>query len=49
LDAIDIVVKVTKASGYSDAPDTPTMRLAVFSEHTPAQIDRLLSAIGAFL
>ncbi|CAM5584988.1 8-amino-7-oxononanoate synthase/2-amino-3-ketobutyrate coenzyme A ligase [Aquamicrobium terrae] len=46
LDARDIVVKVTAASGYSDAPDVPTLRLAVFSQHTPEQIDRLLSSIG---
>jgi glycine C-acetyltransferase/8-amino-7-oxononanoate synthase len=45
LDKRDIVVKITPAHGYSDAPDVPTMRLAVFSEHSPLQIDRLLSAI----
>ncbi len=49
LDARDIVVKVTKASGYSDAPDVPTMRLAVFSEHSPEQIDRLLSSMAELL
>lgn len=49
LDARDIVVKVTKASGYSDAPDVPTMRLAVFSEHSTEQIDRLLSSIAELL
>ncbi|MCB8822474.1 aminotransferase class I/II-fold pyridoxal phosphate-dependent enzyme [Microvirga rosea] len=46
LDAKDIVVKVVKPSGYSDAPDVPSMRLAVFSEHSPEQIDRLLSSIS---
>jgi len=47
LDKRDIVVKITAANGYSDAPDVPTMRLAVFSEHSQLQIDRLLEAIGA--
>jgi glycine C-acetyltransferase/8-amino-7-oxononanoate synthase len=49
LDKRDIIVKVTPASGYSDAPDVPTIRLAVFSQHTPEQIDRLLSSMGAVL
>ncbi len=46
LDKRDIMVKITAANGYSDAPDVPTMRLAVFSEHSQLQIDRLLEAIG---
>jgi 8-amino-7-oxononanoate synthase len=46
LDARDIVVKVIKPSGYSDAPDVPSMRLGVFSEHSPEQINRLLSSIS---
>jgi 8-amino-7-oxononanoate synthase len=46
LDAKDIMVRVVKASGYSDAPDVPTMRLAVFSEHSPDQIDHLLRSIA---
>ena len=45
----DIIVKVTEASGYSDAPDVPMMRLAVFSEHSPEQIDRLLSSMAELL
>lgn len=49
LDERDIVVKVTQASGYSDAPDVPMMRLAVFSEHSPEQIDRLLSSMAELL
>ncbi|MBZ6079003.1 aminotransferase class I/II-fold pyridoxal phosphate-dependent enzyme [Microvirga puerhi] len=49
LDARDIIVRVVKPSGYSDAPDVPTMRLAVFSEHTPEQIDRLLSSIAELI
>ena len=44
----DIVVKVAAASSYSDARRT-AMRLAVFSEHTLEQIDRLLSSIRDFL
>lgn len=46
LERRDIVVKITTANGYSDAPDVPTMRLAVFSTHSLLQIDKLLSAIG---
>jgi 8-amino-7-oxononanoate synthase len=46
LDAKDIMVRVVKPSGYSDAPNAPTMRLAVFSEHSPEQIDRLLASIS---
>lgn len=49
LDERDIVVKVTQASGYSDAPDVPMMRLAMFSEHSPEQIDRLLSSMAELL
>ena len=49
LDERDIIVKVTQASGYSDAPDVPMMRLAVFSEHSPEQIDRLLSSMAELL
>lgn len=45
----DIIVKATPAGGYSDAPDVPTMRVAVFSEHAPEQIDRLLVSMGELL
>ena len=45
----DIIVRVQQAGGYSDAPDVPTMRLAVFSEHSPAQIDRLLQSMAELL
>jgi glycine C-acetyltransferase/8-amino-7-oxononanoate synthase len=45
----DIVVRVVKASGYSDAPDVPIMRLAVFSEHSPSQLDRLLTTLAEIL
>jgi len=46
LDAKDLMVRMVKPSGYSDAPDVPTMRLAVFSEHSPEQIERLLTSIS---
>ncbi|MDB5661160.1 MAG: carnitine dehydratase [Cypionkella sp.] len=46
LAARDIVVKLTPASGYSDAPDTATLRIAVFSEHSPQQVDRLIQSIA---
>lgn len=49
LDKRDIIVKVTPASGYSDAPDVPTIRVAVFSAHTPQQIDGLLTSMGELL
>lgn len=42
----DILVKLTPALGYSDAPDEPTLRIAVFSEHSPEQIDRLIGSIA---
>ncbi|MGZ9810470.1 aminotransferase class I/II-fold pyridoxal phosphate-dependent enzyme [Pseudoroseicyclus sp. H15] len=45
----DILVKRVAPSGYSDAPDHETLRLAVFSSHSPDQIDRLVAAIGANL
>lgn len=45
----DIIVRVQPAGGYSDAPDVPTLRLAVFSEHSPAQIDRLLQSMAELL
>jgi glycine C-acetyltransferase/8-amino-7-oxononanoate synthase len=49
LDRRDIVVKLTPARGYSDAPDEATLRIAVFSTHQPDQIDRLLSAMAELL
>lgn len=43
----DIMVKPMAPGGYSDAPkDRPSMRIAVFSEHTPQQIDRLIAALA---
>jgi len=42
----DIVVKLTPPSGYSDSPDLPTLRIAVFSEHEPEQIDRLVQSVA---
>jgi 7-keto-8-aminopelargonate synthetase-like enzyme len=49
LDKQDIVVAHVAARGYSDAPDVESLRIAVFSTHTKAQIDRLLEAIGKLL
>lgn len=45
----DIIVRVQQAGGYSDAPNVPTLRIAVFSEHSPAQIDRLLQSMAELL
>lgn len=45
----DIIVRVQQPGGYSDASDVPTMRLAVFSEHSSTQIDRLLSSMSELL
>ncbi|WP_439501333.1 aminotransferase class I/II-fold pyridoxal phosphate-dependent enzyme [Aminobacter ciceronei] len=45
----DIIVRVQHPGGYSDASDVPSMRLAVFSEHSPDQIDRLLRSMAELL
>jgi glycine C-acetyltransferase/8-amino-7-oxononanoate synthase len=45
----DIIVRVQQPGGYSDASDVATMRLAVFSEHTADQIERLLQSMGELL
>ncbi|WP_253913110.1 pyridoxal phosphate-dependent aminotransferase family protein [Pseudoruegeria sp. HB172150] len=43
----DILVKLVAPGGYSDAPaDRPSLRIAVFSEHTPEQIDRLIATVA---
>ncbi|QEW18517.1 8-amino-7-oxononanoate synthase/2-amino-3-ketobutyrate coenzyme A ligase [Marinibacterium anthonyi] len=43
----DIMVKAMAPGGYSDAPqDRASMRIAVFSEHTTDQIDRLIAAMA---
>ena len=44
-----ILVKRVAGGGYSDAPAHETLRIAVFSSHAPAQIDRLVEALGALL
>lgn len=41
----DIVVLYVPPRGYSDAPDVESLRIAVFSTHTDAQIDRLLDTV----
>ena len=43
----DIVVRRVGPHGYSDAPAGESLRLAVFSTHTPEQIDRLVDGLGA--
>ena len=46
LAAQGILTKLTPAGGYSDAPPEDSLRIAVFSEHGPAQIDRLLTTLA---
>jgi 8-amino-7-oxononanoate synthase len=41
----DIVVLYVPPRGYSDAPDIESLRIAVFSAHTEAQIARLLDTV----
>jgi 8-amino-7-oxononanoate synthase len=45
----DIIARVQQPGGYSDASDVPSMRLAVFSEHSPEQIDRLLRSMAELI
>lgn len=45
LERHDILVRHSPPRGYSDSPDVETLRIAVFSTHTPEQIDRLVDAI----
>jgi glycine C-acetyltransferase/8-amino-7-oxononanoate synthase len=45
LDREDIVVAYVAPRGYSDAPDAESLRIAVCSEHTAEQIDRLVDAV----
>lgn len=45
LQANDIVVLYVPPKGYSDAPDVESLRIAVFSTHTDAQLDRLLNTV----
>ena len=40
-----VMVKYVPPRGYSDAPSVETLRIAVFSEHTPEQLDRLVDAL----
>jgi glycine C-acetyltransferase/8-amino-7-oxononanoate synthase len=40
-----ILVKYVPPGGYSDAPPHGALRIAVFSQHTPDQLDRLLGAL----
>jgi 7-keto-8-aminopelargonate synthetase-like enzyme len=45
LDREDLVVLYVPPHGYSDAPDVESLRIAIFSTHTPEQIDRLIDGI----
>lgn len=45
LDREDIVVAHVAPRGYSDAPEVESIRIAVCSEHTSEQIDRLVGAV----
>lgn len=49
LAAQNILVKHVAPRGYSDAPDHETLRIAAFSTHTPAQIERLVATMGRLL
>ncbi|MEN6369518.1 MAG: pyridoxal phosphate-dependent aminotransferase family protein [Thermotogota bacterium] len=40
-----ILVHHSPPHGYSDSPDVETLRIAIFSTHTPEQIDRLVDAV----
>jgi len=44
-----ILVAYVPPHGYSDAPGTGLLRVAVFSTHTDAQLDRLLEALGRLI
>lgn len=41
-----IMVKYVPPRGYSDAPASGTLRIAVFSEHTQDQLDRLVEGVA---
>ncbi|MDD5219912.1 MAG: pyridoxal phosphate-dependent aminotransferase family protein [Candidatus Bipolaricaulis sp.] len=41
----DILVHHAPPHGYSDSPSVETLRVAVFSTHTPEQIERLIDAV----
>lgn len=41
-----IMVKYVPPRGYSDAPGVETIRIAVFSEHSREQLDRLVEALA---
>jgi glycine C-acetyltransferase/8-amino-7-oxononanoate synthase len=49
LESRDIFVHYVPASGYSDAPDYETLRIAVFSTHSIEQIDYLVASLGELL
>jgi 8-amino-7-oxononanoate synthase len=45
----DILVRYVAPRGYSDAPDIETLRIAVFSTHSPQQIDHLVDNLRELL
>jgi 7-keto-8-aminopelargonate synthetase-like enzyme len=45
LRADDIAVLYVPPRGYSDAPDVESLRIAIFSTHSPDQIARLADAV----
>lgn len=49
LDREDTVVRYMPPGGYSDAPAVESIRIAVFSTHTEAQIDRLIDTMKRVL
>lgn len=49
LAAQNILIKRVAPNGYSDAPACESLRIAVFSSHSTAQIDRLITTMGNLL
>lgn len=41
-----IMVKYVPPRGYSDAPASGALRIAIFAQHTPEQLDRLVKALS---
>ena len=49
LDARNLIVRYVPPHGYSDAPEKESLRIAVFSTHTHAQLDELAANLGELL
>ena len=45
----DIAVLYTPGGSYSSVPENGAIRIAIFSTHTKAQIDRLVGEIGRLI